>query len=151
MVSQNAMEKPLMQRVKTMVWMHRELLVYGVVGALTTAVSWIASFVLKLFLNDQILWQNALINALSWISAIAFAYPANRKYVFESRNGNILQECGEFTGSRIATGVLEVGLMSIAVNALNIDFWVSKLIVSIVVVVANYILSKLLVFKEKNN
>ena len=144
-------QKPLMQRVKTMVWMHRELLVYGVVGALTTAVSWIASFVLKLFLNDQILWQNALINALSWISAIAFAYPANRKYVFESRNGNILQECAEFTGSRIATGVLEVGLMSIAVNALNIDFWVSKLIVSIVVVVANYILSKLLVFKEKNN
>lgn len=151
MLSQDAVEEPLMRKVKTMVWMHRELLIYGVVGALTTAVSWIASFVLKLFLNDQILWQNASINALSWISAIAFAYPANRKYVFESRNGNILQECAEFTGSRIATGVLEVGLMSIAVNALNIDFWVSKLIVSIVVVVANYILSKLLVFKEKNN
>lgn len=128
---------------------YREIIIYGVVGVLTTAVSWIASFVLKLFLDDQIAWQNLIINTLSWIAAIAFAYPANRKYVFASKNSNIIRECAEFVGSRLATGVMEVGLMGLTVNVLKINFWVSKLLVSIIVIVANYILSKLVVFKTK--
>ncbi len=129
---------------------YREIIIYGVVGVLTTAVSWIASFVLKLFLDDQIAWQNLIINTLSWIAAIAFAYPANRKYVFASKNSNIIRECAEFVGSRLATGVMEVGLMSLTVNVLKINFWVSKLLVSIIVIIANYILSKLVVFKTKD-
>ncbi len=129
---------------------YREIIIYGVVGVLTTAVSWIASFVLKLFLDDQIAWQNLIINTLSWIAAIAFAYPANRKYVFASKNSNIVRECAEFVGSRLATGVMEVGLMSLTVNVLKINFWVSKLLVSIIVIIANYILSKLVVFKTKD-
>ena len=129
---------------------YREIIIYGVVGVLTTAVSWIASFVLKLFLDDQIAWQNLIINTLSWIAAIAFAYPANRKYVFASKNSNIIRECAEFVGSRLATGVMEVGLMGLTVNVLKINFWVSKLLVSIIVIVANYILSKLVVFKTKD-
>lgn len=130
---------------------HREIIIYGVVGVLTTAVSWIASFVLKLFLDDQIAWQNLIINTLSWIAAIAFAYPANRKYVFASKNSNIIRECAEFVGSRIATGVMEVGLMGLTVNVLKVNFWVSKLLVSIFVIIANYILSKFMVFKAKDN
>lgn len=130
---------------------HREIIIYGVVGVLTTAVSWIASFVLKLFLDDQIAWQNLIINTLSWIAAIAFAYPANRKYVFASKNSNIIRECVEFVGSRIATGVMEVGLMGLTVNVLKVNFWVSKLLVSIFVIIANYILSKFMVFKAKDN
>ena len=129
---------------------YREIIIYGVVGVLTTAVSWIASFVLKLFLDDQIAWQNLIINTLSWIAAIAFAYPANRKYVFASKNSNIIRECAEFVGSRLATGVMEVGLMGLTVNVLKINFWVSKLLVSIIVIIANYILSKLVVFKTKD-
>lgn len=129
---------------------YREIIIYGVVGVLTTAVSWIASFVLKLFLDDQIAWQNLIINTLSWIAAIAFAYPANRKYVFASKNSNIIRECAEFVGARLATGVMEVGLMSLTVNVLKINFWVSKLLVSIIVIIANYILSKLVVFKTKD-
>jgi len=151
MTKLDAFGRPLMQKIRSMVLGNRELAIYVLVGVLTTAVSWIASFILKLFLNDQVLWQNAAINVLSWVSAIAFAYPVNRKYVFESKNSNILQECAEFIGSRIATGVMEVGLMSVAVNALSINFWVSKLIVSIAVVISNYILSKLIVFREKNS
>ena len=129
---------------------YREIIIYGVVGVLTTAVSWIASFVLKLYLDDQIAWQNLIINALSWIAAIAFAYPTNRKYVFASKNSNIIRECAEFVGSRLATGVMEVGLMGLTVNVLKINFWVSKLLVSIIVIIANYILSKLVVFKTKD-
>lgn len=128
---------------------NREIIVYGIVGVLTTVVSWLSSFLLKLFLDDQIALQNLMINSLSWIAAIAFAYPANRLFVFESKNSNILQECAEFVGSRIATGVAEVGLMSLMVNALHVNFWISKLLVSIFVIIANYILSKLIVFRTK--
>lgn len=128
---------------------YREIIVYGVVGVLTTAVSWFASFVLKLFLDDQIAWQNLIINSLSWIAAIAFAYPANRTFVFASKNKDILRECSEFIGSRLATGVMEIGLMSLTVNVMNINFWVSKLLVSVIVIIANYILSKLVVFKTR--
>lgn len=127
---------------------HKELIVYGIVGVLTTAVSWVASFILKLFLDDQVLWQNTAINTLSWIAAIAFAYPTNRKYVFASKNNRIFQECLEFVGSRLATGVMEIGLMAAAVNAMNMNFWISKLIVSVIIIIANYLLSKLVVFRD---
>ena len=88
-----------------------------------------------------------VINTLSWAAAIAFAYPANRKYVFESKNQNVFRECIEFVGSRITTGVMEVAMMSLTVNVMKLDFWISKLLVSVIVIVANYVLSKLVVFK----
>ena len=140
---------PLAHTIKEIFKEHKELIVYAIVGALTTAVSWLTSFVLKLFLDDQILWQNAVINTLSWIAAIAFAYPANRKYVFESKNNRVVQECAEFVGSRLATGVMEIGLMAVSVNALNVNFWISKIAVSIIIIIANYVLSKLFVFRDK--
>jgi putative flippase GtrA len=139
----------IVDQMKLIILKYREFIVYGIVGVLTTAVSWLAAYVLKLFFNDQIAWQNVAINTLSWVAAIAFAYPANRQFVFESKNHNILRECTEFVGSRIATGVMEVAMMSLTVNVLNINFWVSKLLVSVVVIIANYVLSKLVVFKAR--
>ena len=134
-------------QIKSLILKYREFIVYGIVGVLTTAVSWLAAFILKLFLNDQIAWQNVVINTLSWAAAIAFAYPANRKYVFESKNQNVFRECIEFVGSRITTGVMEVAMMSLTVKVMKLDFWISNLLVSVIVIVANYVLSKLVVFK----
>ena len=96
--------------------------------------------------------QNAAINVLSWISANAFAYPANRAWVFKSKNRDVLRECIEFLSSRIATGLLfEVGLMALLVNVLQIDFWISKVVTSVFVTVANYVFSKLVVFRQKQD
>lgn len=128
---------------------YRELIVYGIVGVLTTLVNWVASYLLKLFLNDQVVWQNMVINAVAWTAAIVFAYPANRKWVFASRNTNIMKEFTEFVSSRLATGVLETGLMGLLVNAMHLEFWIAKITVSVFVVVANYILSKLFIFRAK--
>ena len=139
----------MVYQIKSLILKYREFIVYGIVGILTTAVSWLAAYVLKLFLNDQIAWQNVAINTLSWVAAIAFAYPANRQFVFESKNRNVFRECMEFVGSRLATGVMEVALMSLTVNVMDLDFWLSKLLVSVIVIVANYVLSKLVVFKAK--
>ena len=137
------------ERIKTLIIKYREIIVYILVGCMTTAVSWIMSYILKLFLNDQIVWQNAVINAVSWIAANAVAYPANRTWVFRSRNPDILKECIGFLGSRVATGlILEVGLMALLVNAMHINFWVSKFLVCILVTVGNYVLSKLVIFRR---
>ena len=137
-------------RIKTLLIKYREIIVYVLVGLMTTAVSWIASYLLKLFLDDQIVWQNAVINTLSWTAANAVAYPANRIWVFRSRNPDILKECIGFLSSRVATGlILEVGLMAVLVNALHVNFWISKFIVCVLVTVGNYVLSKLVVFRKK--
>ena len=137
------------KRILAFIKKYRELIVYVIVGALTTLVNWLASFLLKLFLNDQVVWQNLVINALAWAAAIAFAYPANRNWVVASKNTNVAKEFAEFAGSRLATGVLETGLMGLMVNAMHLDFWVSKIIVAVIVTVTNYILSKLLIFRAK--
>ena len=146
---QTTIAASIVDQMKLFILKYREFIVYGIVGILTTAVSWLAAYVLKMFFHDQIAWQNVAINTLSWVAAIAFAYPANRHFVFESKNQNIFRECTEFVGSRIATGVMEVAMMSLTVNVLNINFWVSKLLVSVIVIVANYALSRLVVFKTR--
>lgn len=131
---------------------YREIIVYVIVGVMTTVVSFVSAALFRLFLNDQIVWQNAAINVLSWISANAFAYPANRAWVFRSKNHDVFRECVEFLSSRIATGLLfEVGLMALLVNAFHFNFWISKIVTSVFVTVANYVFSKLVVFRQKKN
>ena len=131
---------------------YREIIVYVIVGLMTTVVSFVSAALFRLFLNDQIVWQNAAINVLSWISANAFAYPANRAWVFRSKNHDVFREYVEFLSSRIATGLLfEVGLMALLVNAFHFHFWISKIVTSVFVTVANYVFSKLVVFRQKKN
>lgn len=128
---------------------YREVITYILLGGVATFINWVAAYLLKLFLDEQIVWQNMLINTVAWIAANAFAYPALRKWVFKSRNKNILKECAEFFASRIATWVMELGLMALTVNALGMNFWLSKVLVGLVIVVANYFLSKLIVFRRQ--
>ena len=140
------------ETMKALIKRYREIIVYVIVGVMTTVVSFVSAALFRLFLNDQIVWQNAAINVLSWISANAFAYPANRAWVFQSKNRDVLRECIEFLSSRIATGLLfEVGLMTLLVNALHINFWIAKVMTSVFVTVANYVFSKLVVFKQKQD
>ena len=138
----------MISKTKAFLKKHREIILYAIVGGMTTAVSWITAYILKLFLKDQIFWQNVMINSLSWTAAKAFSYPANRVWVFKSNNPNIIRECFEFISSRVMTGLLlDVGLMAVLVNLMHVNFWVSKLVVSVLVIIGNYVLSKLVVFK----
>ena len=138
------------EQIKHLFKKYREITIYVIVGVMTTVVSFASAALFRLFLNDQILWQNAAINVLSWISANAFAYPANRAWVFQSKNHDVLRECVEFLSSRITTGLIfEVGLMALLVNALHINYWISKVVTSVFVTVANYVFSKMVVFRQK--
>lgn len=134
---------------------------YLIFGVLTTVVSWgsyaLFEILLGTFITNTIV-LSAVANVLSWIVAVLFAYITNKLWVFESKSfkGNVIfKELATFVGSRLATGVLEwVGvplLMVIGLNQsiLGIEGMVAKIVISVVVVILNYILSKLFVFKDK--
>ena len=84
-----------------------------------------------------------------WICAVTFAYFANRIFVFKSKNQKKFKEAVSFYGSRVATLLMDMGIMFVFVTLLHLNDKIMKLVVQVVVTAANYILSKLFVFKKK--
>ena len=135
---------------------HREIANYLIVGGLTTVVSLVIKYILLFtILNaaDAIQLQAAVIT--SWIGAVIFAYWANRKYVFESKETNKVREFGKFVTSRVATLLIDMFIMwfFVTVLELNSDTWVIiwTLVSQVIVTIANYIFSKLFVFRKTAN
>ena len=129
---------------------YEEIVNYLVVGVLTTIVSWGAAWVATLILDPNVSWQNAVINTISWGAGVIFGYFANRKYVFKSTNPEMMKEFISFAGGRVSTWLLDVIIMEVTVNMLNLPYWPCKIFISsVLVMVANYVLSKLFVFRKK--
>ena len=135
---------------------HREIANYLIVGGLTTLVSLAVKYALLFTIldaKDGVQLQIAVI--VSWIISVAFAYWANRKYVFESKSKEYLKEIGLFVSSRITTLLLDMFIMWFFVTLLKLDTntWVIiwTIVSQILVIVANYILSKFIVFKKKTD
>ena len=131
---------------------YKEAIDYLFWGGMTTVVSW-GSYSAFVLLGASVFWGNVL----SWICAVLFAFVTNKLWVFQSKSwaGNVLlPELGKFLSSRVATGVFEMvavpALVALGLNhtIFGIDGMVSKVLVSVIVVILNYILSKLFVFKE---
>lgn len=121
----------------------KEILKYLIVGGLTTVVSIVSYYIVRLFIENYL-----VCTVISWIFAVAFAYITNRVFVFNSKRENIFKECTEFIFSRILSLVAEVAVMYLLVDFLNISDKISKIIVQVIIVILNYIFSKLFVFKE---
>lgn len=130
---------------------YREILIYLIVGVLTTIFSWAACFIFERFLlNPDITWQNALINTIGWIAGVCFAYPLNRKWVFRSTNPKVIKEFGEFAVSRLSTWILDLVVMELTVNVWALDYWISKIFISsVLVTILNYVFSKIFIFKKE--
>ena len=129
---------------------YRELISYLIVGLLTTVVSFGSYYLLTISLldpNNKIELQIA--NIISWICAVLFAYFTNRKYVFKSKEKDMLKEGSKFCLSRIFTLLLDMLTMFIMVSVLNINDKVSKLVSQVLITIGNYIISKLFVFKKE--
>ena len=125
-----------------------ELLRYVFFGALTTAVSLGVYFLCTgTFLDPKDPLQLQLANVLSWIAAVSFAYVTNRRFVFGSRNRNVLKEAAAFFLSRLGTLGVDMGLMFLGCTVLKLDDRLMKLFVQAVILAANYLLSKFLVFR----
>lgn len=139
-----------MENLKKLYRKYREIICYLIVGGLTTVVSLVVYYVCVLtFLDPQVPLQLQAANVISWVAAVAFAYFANRRFVFESKNKNILKEAAAFCGSRLTTLFLDMGGMFLLVSVIGINDKIAKLLVQVLVVIGNYVLSKFLVFRKR--
>ena len=89
-------------------------------------------------------------NVISWVCAVAFAFVTNKLFVFSSQSWKkqtVWVELTTFVGGRIATLFVETALMFLFVTVIGFGQMISKLIVGIVIVILNYVISKLLVFR----
>ena len=136
--------------IKSMFNKYKEIIMYLIFGVLTTLVSLITYYLLTYtILNPEVGIELQIANIISWIVSVTFAYFTNRKYVFESNNKNKLKEAGSFYIARLLTLFMDMGIMFLGVTILNGNDKIIKIISQIVVIVANYVLSKLMVFKKK--
>lgn len=120
-----------------------ELIMYVFFGVLTGVVNLGVYFLFSHVLGVYYLFSNVV----AWFLSVLFAYVTNRIWVFESNSNNILKEVFLFFSSRLFSGLVDIGLLYFFVDILNIGDFISKIIVVIIVVILNYLFSKLLVFK----
>ena len=123
----------------------KETINYLIVGGLTTVVS-IASYNIFRFFIENI----TVCTILSWVCAVLFAYITNRIFVFNSKEKNIIKEIASFTASRIFSLIVEIIVMFILTSIFKINDRIAKIIVQFIIVVLNYITSKIFVFKKKD-
>lgn len=122
---------------------------YIIVGLLTTVVSLVTYFIVtRTILNPNNPFELQIANIISWIFAVAFAYFANRVYVFNSKNKNIGLELIKFVGTRIASLLMDMFCMFMIVTVFSLSDVIGKIVSQVVVTIANYVLSKLFVFKK---
>lgn len=140
-----------MEKIKEVYLKYKEVISYLIFGVLTTVVSLAVYYIsVFTFLNPDNSIQLQIANILSWIAGVAFAYFTNRKYVFESKNENKLKEATKFVSSRITTLILDMFIMWLGVTILHFSDKLIKLVSQVLVIIGNYVLSKLFVFKKES-
>lgn len=98
--------------------------------------------------------QYMVANVISWVIAVLFAYITNRIWVFKSNAkgfGAILKELWLFIACRLTTGGMEVAIMFVGVTLMSVNDMVVKIIAQIIVILSNYVFSRLIIFKKKEN
>ena len=130
--------------MKNIIQKNKEIIMYLVFGVLSTVVNIVVYYIFSNLLHMNYLFSNAM----AWFLSVLFAYVTNRKYVFDSKNNQIIKEAISFFGSRLATGIMDMMLMWFLVNFNIVNDVVAKVVDNVIVVILNYILSKLVVFKK---
>ena len=137
-----------MNKIRMLIRKHYDILSYLFFGVLTTAVN----YVVYLPCYNLLHLSASLSNVIAWAAAVAFAYVTNKPFVFKSHDWSaktVLPELGKFVGSRILSGALETGMIFVTVDLLLLNGNVMKLLTSVLVVILNYVASKLLVFNKR--
>ena len=142
----------VMDKIKQLFIKYEEIIIYLIVGVLTTIVSWTCKFLWNRFVFGGPMYPTAtqtfILAIVTWVSGVAFAYPLNRKWVFKSK-GPWVGECAKFWGSRLSTFFLDMFITEVFGPLLGINVVVVTLISAVLVTILNYIISKLFVFKKK--
>ena len=138
-----------MENIKTIYRKYKEIINYVIVGGLTTFVSLGVYYGLVLtVLDPKKPLQLQAANVISWIAAVTFAYVTNRRFVFESHNKQVFREILSFFTARVGTLLMDMAIMFVGTTVLHFSDKIVKLVVQVIVLVANYVLSKLWVFRK---
>lgn len=149
-----------MQKVRNLLKKHKELILYVIFGGLTTLVNYVAYFLCK---SAGLSYSPATV--IAWIVAVGFAYFVNRVWVFESKSCGlraVLREIVLFVGARLLSLVLELAVMFVGMDllhagrliivisatALPLGEFLTKTVAQILVVLSNYVFSKLVIFRK---
>ena len=138
----------MLQKIKALVRKHWDILSYLFFGGLTTVVNFIVYWPCHYWLN----LSAAVSNVIAWVVAVAFAYLTNKPFVFRSHDWSMRTvgpELAKFVGCRVGSGLIETAAIFITVDLLHWNGTVMKLVLAVVVVILNYVGSKLLVFTKK--
>lgn len=155
---------------------YEDVILYIIFGVLTTVVSFAVQGISSGLLKTSVMVSTVI----SWIASVTFAYVTNRIFVFKSQEHgirNVALEALRFYGARVATLLLEVAIMTLCADVFK-DVFISlmglekldyensifkyakdpvffnemifKIFANVLILISNYILSKLLVFKKKS-
>lgn len=142
----------MVEKIKALCVKYRELIVYVIVGGLTTLVSWAAKFAWNFVFYGGTAYptelQAVILSTVEWVAGVAFAYPTNRRFVFQSKSPEIFRECAKFVLSRVSTYLLSV-VLNVLFTWLGVNVYVTTIVAAVAVVIANYVISKLFVFRKR--
>lgn len=138
----------MIQKIRSLAIQYWEVLSYLIFGVLTTVVN----YLVYLPAYNLLGLSAALSNAIAWVVAVAFAYLTNKPFVFKSNDWSaktVIPELTKFVGCRVASGAAETLILLVTVDILHRNGNLWKLVTSVLVVILNYVASKLVVFKKK--
>lgn len=123
----------------------REGIAYLIFGVLTTVIDYVISNLL------YYIWKMDPVPAqtIAWVAAVLFAFVTNKWWVFESHTlnpGKVWREFVSFVLCRVATFLFNLAALFVMVDLMKMEFFLCKLLVSVVVVILNYVFSKILIF-----
>ena len=142
--------KKLFDLGKTLYIKYKSIILYGIFGGLTTVVDFSVyiSFTRLFNLNEQIATWSA------WFFAVLFAFVTNRKWVFNAEKTTkkgFIYQIVTFYGSRLLSGFINSAMIFVFFTKLHFNDILVKIFASVIVIILNYILSKLIVFRKSDN
>lgn len=138
----------MIAKCKELFLKHRSVITYLVFGGLTTLVNFAVYW--PLYHWTQL--PAAASNMIAWISAVLFAFFTNKPFVFKSQDWSWKTVCPEFlkfVGCRVVSGAFETLFIGVTVDILSWNGLLMKILISVIVVILNYIASKWLIFRKK--
>lgn len=138
----------MMKKILALIEKYYDILSYLFFGVLTTVVNYL------IYLPCYNVWgfSATLSNVIAWVAAVAFAYLTNKPFVFKSNDWSaktVVPELTKFVGCRLGSGVMETIIIFVTVDILCWNGNIMKLFTNVMVIVVNYLASKLLVFRKK--
>lgn len=137
-----------MEKIVRLFKKHRDIVLYAVFGAATTVVNYATYYTLYNALGVA----NVPSTIVAWALSVVFAYITNKLWVFGSRSFSfqtLKREIPAFVAARVLSGLMDTGIMALTVDRLGMNGNIWKLISNVLVVILNYIASKMIIFRKK--